>query len=218
MIDWISAQEVSTARLIRSTVGGIAPFVVSVLLVGGAIVASIAMRRPKKRQHEAQIADWQIASEKWNDLYYCARDDLVFDPVLSLSFAPEAMDSYLVNFVQGYRQQTQPAIDVTPPQDLAASSVASSLSQGGAGIPYKDTQTNAEKFQLATEELKAGKKMVAYLIGHEMLANDSEDYQAWIILAQAAPTKEEAIKNLEKALELKPDDERIKKYLADLRG
>ncbi|MBN1310706.1 MAG: hypothetical protein JXB30_04735 [Anaerolineae bacterium] len=163
------------------------------------------------------MADWQIALAKWNDLYYCARDDLVFDPVLSLSFVPEAMNNYLVNFVESYRQQTQPTIDVTPQQEVAASPAAPSLPQAEPGILPEDTETNAEKLQRAIEELKAGKQAAAYLTAHEMIRNDPNDYQGWVVLAQAAPSKEEAIKSLEKALELKPDDERIKKHLDKLR-
>jgi hypothetical protein len=194
-------------------------FVVAGLLLVGAIVVSVAMYRPKKKQYDANMADRQIAVAKWNQLYYCARDDLVFDPGASLSFAPEAMNSYLVNFVQAYKQQAQPAIDVTPQQERAvASSATSALPQAKPFALPEDTQTNAEKLQQALDYLKAGNQAGAYLTANEMIRNDPNDYQGWVVLAQAAPSKEEAIKSLEKALELKPDDERIKKHLSELRG
>lgn len=45
--------------------------------VGGRSLA--AKRQANQRQYEAEKAAWDRAMERWNRLYYCKRDDTVFD-------------------------------------------------------------------------------------------------------------------------------------------
>jgi hypothetical protein len=40
-------------------------------------------------------AVWNVAMQRWNDLYYCSRDDIVFDPATSVYAPVEEMMGFL---------------------------------------------------------------------------------------------------------------------------
>lgn len=46
----------------------------------GALIIIFQMRATPKRQKEYQLADtmWQQEKSRWDDLYYCYRDDIIF--------------------------------------------------------------------------------------------------------------------------------------------
>ncbi|MCE5206746.1 MAG: hypothetical protein LLG42_00365 [Chloroflexi bacterium] len=44
---------------------------------------------------EKEMAAWQKSMEKWDRLYYCQRDDCVFDPDQNVAVAPADLKTYL---------------------------------------------------------------------------------------------------------------------------
>ena len=51
------------------------------LLLGiGLIALCIYLDNKSKKEVHEQIPIWERAMQKWNSLYYCARDDIVFIP------------------------------------------------------------------------------------------------------------------------------------------
>lgn len=66
-----------------------------------------AQRSTRKRMLRAEAAGrvpaWQRAMEVWERLYYCERDDVVFDPVTGQSFP--------VDYIQQYIYSTDVAVD-----------------------------------------------------------------------------------------------------------
>jgi hypothetical protein len=70
----------------------------AVVGVGGgiAILRSVG-QGAKKRADEAaaQMPKWELAMTRWNKLYYCARDDGVFDPDERTFIEVEQMMNYL---------------------------------------------------------------------------------------------------------------------------
>ncbi|MEJ5200992.1 MAG: hypothetical protein WHV66_02055 [Anaerolineales bacterium] len=40
---------------------------------------------------------WRVAIERWDRLYYCMRDDIVFDPTTNIAFTPQEFYSYLLS-------------------------------------------------------------------------------------------------------------------------
>ena len=54
--------------------------ITAVLTIGGSIYFLYKYRRYKSSEYPTQKAAWDKAMERWNRLYYCNRDDIVFDP------------------------------------------------------------------------------------------------------------------------------------------
>ncbi len=52
-------------------------------------------KKEDKERLAKEIPLWETAMERWNRLYYCMRDDVVFDPDTEASFRPEEMMNYL---------------------------------------------------------------------------------------------------------------------------
>ena len=83
-----------------SVVGGFVWFVVS---VGAFKVAKTWVR--ERNQHwaqealprfEAEHARWRSAVTRWNSLYYCFLDDLVFDPETAESCQPQETHQFIL--------------------------------------------------------------------------------------------------------------------------
>jgi uncharacterized membrane protein len=53
---------------------------VIVVYLGTLIAAIIVVSWRAKRKAEGKMPAWREAMERWNSLYYCARDGIVFDP------------------------------------------------------------------------------------------------------------------------------------------
>lgn len=64
---------------------GITPFFVLVTLWW------FAYARAQHEKHKGDIVQWEAQLKRWDSLYYCARDDCVFDPVTHDSRRPEGM-------------------------------------------------------------------------------------------------------------------------------
>jgi hypothetical protein len=65
---------------------------VMLLVIGSSFVivllARLSRLKAKAREKwEAEVALWQKVVSKWGELYYCARDDIVFDPTTE-QYAP----------------------------------------------------------------------------------------------------------------------------------
>lgn len=73
------------------------------------IVLAIRLNGVKAKAQErwkAQVALWEKAVAKWNTLYYCARDDCVFDPGTNKYAPVERMHELLYQV-----RSTQPTSD-----------------------------------------------------------------------------------------------------------
>jgi hypothetical protein len=46
-------------------------------------------------RHEVEFAAWQAKMSVWDKLYYCARDDIVFDPEIGETAKPESIATLL---------------------------------------------------------------------------------------------------------------------------
>jgi len=61
-----------------------------------AVLAIISLASGKmKQQSDAEQRQYQRALAKWNTLYYCYRDDIVFVPGESSFASPEQMHAFL---------------------------------------------------------------------------------------------------------------------------
>jgi hypothetical protein len=64
----------------------------------------IIFRKRKKHQIKEnyrvayELPIWQKAKSKWDSLYYCYRDDLIFDPTNNSSFAPNQIIDYCYKY------------------------------------------------------------------------------------------------------------------------
>lgn len=56
---------------------------------------AISTHRRDKSMHIQQREIWETAKKKWDRLYYCFRNDIVFDPDLKKYFPPEELENYL---------------------------------------------------------------------------------------------------------------------------
>jgi hypothetical protein len=73
------------------------PIALGALLLGGALIAAgnRLYLKGKKRKY-GLLPTWEQALERWNRLYYCRRDDIVFDPGKpGETFRREEMAGYL---------------------------------------------------------------------------------------------------------------------------
>lgn len=80
----ISEQHLNTAQNIALAWFG--------LVVPGALVLSYAKNRLDLRK---KLPIWRVAHRRWSGLYYCAHDDLVFEPNINLVAAPREVDALL---------------------------------------------------------------------------------------------------------------------------
>jgi len=58
------------------------------------LLHSFLLKRSKSR-YSREFPVWQAMMERWNRLYYCSRDDVVFDPATGESVGPEALGALL---------------------------------------------------------------------------------------------------------------------------
>ena len=64
-----------------------------VLLVAGSpfvivlLIRSLRVKAKAREKWEAEVAAWRKIVSKWSKIYYCARDDIVFDPTTE-EYAP----------------------------------------------------------------------------------------------------------------------------------
>jgi hypothetical protein len=70
--------------------------------LGGIIIATVLLLRygqwagqDATKHYEAAHTRWSSAMERWSRLYYCSRDDLVYDPETGESFPPGATGRYV---------------------------------------------------------------------------------------------------------------------------
>jgi len=93
------------ARIIVSLVGlamGVAGLIIA-FFVARAVFRAInaaSKRSAEKRQREiadvqAEMARWEHAMQRWNQLYYCERDDLIFIPGEKIGVPREQMMDYI---------------------------------------------------------------------------------------------------------------------------
>jgi hypothetical protein len=55
------------------------------------LVPAVLARESRTRAYELQLASWKRAMERWDRLYYCHRDDVVFEPG-GRPFGPHELD------------------------------------------------------------------------------------------------------------------------------
>jgi len=83
----------------RAGVGGVLFFGLLVLIyLGGGGMAIVAMIIGIKKER-ARVAQeepiWKKAVQRWQCLYYCFRDDLVFDPQTGETCQPDSLTEFL---------------------------------------------------------------------------------------------------------------------------
>jgi hypothetical protein len=63
----------------------------------GLLVPTVAIARAGTQQHRVRLLmpRWQAATQRWNNLYYCERDDVVFSPDDAACLPPERMNEIL---------------------------------------------------------------------------------------------------------------------------
>jgi hypothetical protein len=66
-------------------------FALSVLLLLGAIAGS----REERARVARETLVWKKQIQKWSRLYYCFRDDIVFDPLTGETCRPESLTEFL---------------------------------------------------------------------------------------------------------------------------
>jgi hypothetical protein len=79
-IDRLASRE-PVEMVLVPLVGGI-----SVLIV---VVAYFATRKKAEAKDLEKTSAWNAAMRRWNRLYYCCRDDIVFDPATNETCQPE---------------------------------------------------------------------------------------------------------------------------------
>ncbi len=94
--------EISSIPISEDTKGGYPVFFICITLalalVGGSISIVISQRRKVKESEQkasSQIPQWEKALARWNKLYYCARDDGVFDLEERVFVPVEKLKDYL---------------------------------------------------------------------------------------------------------------------------
>lgn len=90
----------------HSTGTGIGDILGGILFLGGffgvpsIVLFALSLRQhrklnQKKQQAAAQVPHWEQALEHWNHVYYCARDDIVFDPQTEAWCSPAHFHEFL---------------------------------------------------------------------------------------------------------------------------
>jgi hypothetical protein len=67
-----------------------------VLTIAGLVVLHGALIKGSRARFSREMPPWQAKMERWERLYYCSRDDVVFDPTDGKSVMPEDLQSLLV--------------------------------------------------------------------------------------------------------------------------
>jgi hypothetical protein len=67
------------------------PCGIGVSILVGAGLITLLMRRGIA----SQIAHWKMAKTRWDRLYYCARDDGVFDPDEGIFIPAQQIENYI---------------------------------------------------------------------------------------------------------------------------
>ena len=82
----------------RNTSGMVLSFLV-ISLVGGLLlcILAFATNSRDKKKYKDMLARWPKADERWTQLYYCRRDDVIFNPYdsESVSIPVSKMTEYL---------------------------------------------------------------------------------------------------------------------------
>ena len=84
--------------------------VVSLICIVSALILSyIAFTKVVQGDREAQkhYPEWDRAMERWNNLRYCSRDDVVFDPQTGKTVSEQALASLLSTTVEQEKQESQ---------------------------------------------------------------------------------------------------------------
>lgn len=66
-----------------------------VLSLVGLLVLHTSLLRGSKARYTRELPIWQAMMEVWNRLYYCTRDDVVFDPATRETAEPERLAALL---------------------------------------------------------------------------------------------------------------------------
>jgi len=80
-----------------STEGAICIGVPSLLVITVAIYRDSQRRRRAKAELLNRVAAWELAMNRWRRVYYCSRDDIVFDPETSEWCEPADLEKFLYN-------------------------------------------------------------------------------------------------------------------------
>lgn len=80
------------------------------------------------------------------------------------------------------------------------------------------TQADHDRLTLAAEALHQGDRVRARQLVHQVLAEDPRNVRAWSWACEVAATWEERVHCLERILEIDPDHEPARRYLARLKG
>ena len=84
--------------------------VVSLICIVSALILSyIAFTKVVQGDREAQkhYPEWDRAMERWNNLRYCSRDDVVFDPQTGKTVSEQALASLLSTTVEQEKEESQ---------------------------------------------------------------------------------------------------------------
>ncbi len=76
-----------------------------------------------------------------------------------------------------------------------------------------DERLDAARYYISILNLRAAREILL-----DYLDDEAEDAKAWYLMAQAAETDDDAIAALERALQLKPEDEDASILLAGIKG
>lgn len=91
-----NAAEVA-ADVLADLVCSAGPFLVAALLLGLGILTLVwapFYNRRTRGTYDAELLRWQGAMQVWDRLYYCSRDDIVFDPDNGKQFPTSRMVHY----------------------------------------------------------------------------------------------------------------------------
>lgn len=69
--------------------------IIGIGITSALVVKGIRRDRLSQQNYQKAIEEWINAVNVWNRLYYCARDDCVFDPITGISVSVDRMEELL---------------------------------------------------------------------------------------------------------------------------
>ena len=77
-------------------------------IVAALVLSFVAFTKIVQGDREAQkhYPEWDRAMERWNNLRYCSRDDVVFDPQTGKTLSEQALASLLSTTVEQEKQES----------------------------------------------------------------------------------------------------------------
>jgi hypothetical protein len=90
LIGFVSSCSISSDQSLGSPILGLGITIALIFLVNKFIIEP-----PQKTYKEKLKPEWDEAIQKWSELYYCSRNDCVFDPITGKSVPPERISALI---------------------------------------------------------------------------------------------------------------------------